>query len=363
MNHHDIVTFLKLYLPLLIIIGTSIAMGFVLHYMAYRSFGKYFSQKPNSIFYNFFNQMRGPLSLILPLLFITIATSFLDLSRAANIIGLIVKLLVITATSWSLIKLIDYSDTWVIAKQRENFNRVAAKFYLLKKLVKIIVIFLAISFFLMNFEGVKEVGRGLILSASVVGGIILFAAQGILSNIISGFQLTFTRPLNIGDELLINGEFGTVEEVTLTNVVVKIWDLRRLVVPSSYFIDKPYENWTHPTRDLIGIVFLYTDYNVEIEKLRIELQLILHTTPLWDGKVGKIEVTDLTERAMQSRILASARNAGDVWQLRCYVREKLVEYLYKNFPQSLPKMHADIHVDEETALHVVNKQMSQEGKI
>lgn len=358
MTRLEFIDFLKLYLPFVIAIGASIALGLATHYFAYRTFHKYFSQRPHGAFYNFFYQMKGPLALILSLLFINIATAVLDLSRTAAIIELIVKLLLIVMISWSILKLIDYSDNWVIAKQRENFNRIAAKFYLLKRVVKIIIVFLAISLFLTNFEAVRELGKGLLLSASVAGGIILFAAQGIFGNIISGFQLAFTQPLNIGDELFIRGEFGTVEEVSLTNVVVRLWDLRRLVVPSRYFIDNPYENWAHPNRDLIGTVFLYTDYNVEVEKLRTELQRILTTTPLWDGKVGKLEITDLTEKTMKSRILASARNADDTWKLRCYVREKLVDYLYKNFPQSLPKMYADIHIDEKTALQVANKYTS-----
>lgn len=358
MNHPEVIDFLKLYLPFVIAIGASIALGLAVHYFAYRAFNKYFSQRPHGAFYNFFYQMKGPLALISSLLFINIATAILDLSRTATIIELIIKLLLITVISWSLLKLIDYSDIWVIAKQRENFNRIAAKFYLLKRVIKIIIVFLAISLFLTNFEAVRELGKGLLLSASVAGGIILFAAQGIFGNVISGFQLAFTQPLNIGDELFIRGEFGTVEEVSLTNVVVRLWDLRRLVVPSRYFIDNPYENWAHPSRDLIGTVFLYTDYNVEVEKLRTELQRILTTTPLWDGKVGKLEITDLTERTMQSRILASARNADDTWKLRCYVREKLVDYLYKNFPQSLPKMYADIHIDEKAVMQVADKYTS-----
>lgn len=358
MNRLEIIDFLKLYLPFVIAIGTSIALGLVIYYFIHRVLRRYFAQRPRGALYSFFHHMKGPLALILPLIFINIATAILDLSRTAAIIELIIKLLLITVISWSLLKLIDYSDNWVIAKQRENFNRIAAKFYLLKRLAKIIIVFLAISLFLTNFEAVRELGKGLLLSASVIGGIILFAAQGIFGNVISGFQLAFTKPLNIGDDLLIKGEFGTVEEVGLTNVVIKLWDLRRLVVPSRYFIDNPYENWTHPTQDLIGTIFLYTDYNVEIEKIRDELQRILHTTPLWDNKVGKLEVTDLTERTMQSRILVSARNSGDVWKLRCYVREKLIDYLYKNFPQSLPKMYADIHIDEKAVMQVADKYTS-----
>jgi small-conductance mechanosensitive channel len=271
MNQQTTLEFLKLYLPFVIAIGSSIALGVVIYYLIYRALHQYFAQRPQGALYNFFHHMKGPLALILPLIFINTATAILDLSRTAAIIELIIKLLLITVISWSLLKLIDYSDIWVITKQRENFNRIAARFYLLKRVAKIIITFLAVSLFLTNFEAVRELGKGLLLSASVAGGIILFAAQGIFGNIISGFQLAFTQPLNIGDELFIKGEFGTVEEVSLTNVVVRLWDLRRLVVPSRYFIDNPYENWAHPNRDLIGTVFLYTDYNVEIEKVRAEL--------------------------------------------------------------------------------------------
>lgn len=339
--------FLKLYLPLFIVLVGSILSAFALHYFLYYLLNKRFSKKSDSFLYTFFKKMHGPLVLIFPLLLISIATSILDFDRVANAVGLLVKLLTISAIGWSLIELIDYSDNWVINRNRENFNRIAVKFYLLKKIAKIIIIFLAIAFFLVNFESVKELGRGLLLSATVAGGIILFAAQGIFGNIISGFQLTFTRPLNIGDDLTVNGEFGTVEEVTLTNVVVKLWDSRRLIVPSSYFMDKPYENWSYPSQDLLGTVFLYTDYNVEVERIREELQRVLATTSLWDDRVGKLEVTDLTERNMQLRVLVSARNSNDIWQLRCYVREALVDFLYKHCHQSLPKMYAAIDVNSQ----------------
>jgi len=142
--------------------------------------------------------------------------------------------------------------------------------------------------------------------------------------------------------VIVEGEWGRIEEITLTYVVVKIWDLRRLIVPVGYFLEKPFQNWTRTEADLLGTVFIETDYGVPVEALRAELDRILDGNPRWDGKAKGIVVTDARERTVQVRALVSAANASDVWDLRCEVREKLIAFLRERYPDSLPRLRADL---------------------
>ena len=192
------------------------------------------------------------------------------------------------------------------------------------------------------FDNLKKISVGLFASAGIAGIVIGFAAQKPLSNLISGLLIAFTQPIRIDDAVVVEGEWGWIEEINLTYVVVRIWDKRRLVLPISYFIEKPFQNWTRTSADIMGTVFLYTDYGVPIEKLRTELSKILKKTKLWDGKVNIIQVTEAKERCIELRILVSAKNSSEAWNLRCLVREKLIEYIKKNYPESFPFTRAKI---------------------
>jgi hypothetical protein len=145
------------------------------------------------------------------------------------------------------------------------------------------------------------------------------------------------------DAVIVEGEWGWIEEITTTFVVVRIWDLRRLVVPISYFIEKPFQNWTRRSADLLGTVFLYTDYSIPVEDVRQELQRVLASSNMWDGKVWGLQVSNASEHTLELRCLMSATNSSIAWDLRCLVREQLVQFLQKNYPQSLPRTRAEIH--------------------
>lgn len=201
---------------------------------------------------------------------------------------------------------------------------------------------------MLTFENVRRLGAGLLTSAGIAGIIIGFAAQRSLANLLAGFQIAFTQPIRIDDVLIVENEWGKVEEITLTYVVVRIWDQRRLVLPIHYFIETPFQNWTRTTSELIGTVFIYTDYTLPLEPLREELNRILESSPLWDKRVSVLQVTNATERTMELRALVSARNAPDAWDLRCYVREKMIEFVKANYPECLPKTRASLVNDKGT---------------
>jgi small-conductance mechanosensitive channel len=206
----------------------------------------------------------------------------------------------------------------------------------------VIVALLALAFILFQFDEVRELGMGLLTSAGVAGIIIGLAAQKSIANLLAGFQIAFTQPIRIDDVVIVEGEWGRIEEITLTYVIVRIWDERRLVVPLRYFIEKAFQNWTRKTAQLLGTVYLYVDYRLPIDSLRKELDRLLEENDLWDGRVSKIQVTDSKQDNVEIRALMSAANAGDAWDLRCEIREQLIAFIQKEYPDSLPRMRIEL---------------------
>jgi hypothetical protein len=198
----------------------------------------------------------------------------------------------------------------------------------------------------MTFPAIRHIGESLLASAGLAALIAGFAARSTLTNLAAGIQIAFTQPIRLGDAVIVEGEYGWIEEINITYVVMRIWDLRRLVIPISYFSEKPFQNWTRNTADLLGTVFLYTDYSLPVDPVRKELQRILESTKLWDGKVWGLQVTNATDRTMELRALMSASDSSTAWDLRCYVREKLILFLQQQFPQCLPKTRAELNQAE-----------------
>ncbi len=209
-----------------------------------------------------------------------------------------------------------------------------------------IIIVLTAALVLVTFDSVRQLGAGLLASAGIAGIVIGFAAQRSIATLLACIQIAMTQPIRVDDVVIVEGEWGRIEEITLTYVVVKIWDLRRLVVPITYFIEKPFQNWTRVSADILGTVFLYLDYSVPLDALRTEFKRVLDTSPLFDGKVHNIQVTDASEKTMTVRMLMSARNASDAWDLRCMVRESIIRFVQENYPSALPRFKAEV----ETAL-------------
>jgi small-conductance mechanosensitive channel len=182
--------------------------------------------------------------------------------------------------------------------------------------------------------------------AAVVAGL---AARTTLSSLFAGVQIALTQPIRLDDVVVVEGEWGWIEEITTTYVIVRVWDLRLLVVPLSYFIEKPFQNWTRRTADLLGTVFVYVDYSVPVNELRQELLDILRKSGMWDGRTWGLQVTNASDRTIELRALMSAPNGPKAWDLRCHVREKLIEFLQRQYPQSLPRVRAEL--ESSTAIH------------
>ena len=209
---------------------------------------------------------------------------------------------------------------------------------LLRRVAVIVVGFLTFSAALMTIPAVREYGVSLFASAGVAGLVVGLAARPVLSNLLAGIQIAVTQPIRIEDSVVVEGEFGSVEEITTSFVVIRLWDLRRMVVPLSYFIEKPFQNWTRESQSLIGVVLLYVDYSIPVDAVRERFLDLVRNSPLWDGKTVALQVTNVTKDSVELRGLASAEDAGRAFDLRCELREKMISWLQGTYPGSLPQV-------------------------
>ncbi|WP_240773458.1 mechanosensitive ion channel family protein [Pontibacter sp. SGAir0037] len=289
------------------------------------------------------------MSVFLPLLFASFAVTITSMPDhvQANF-KRVFELLNIGVFGWLMIKLTSVvEDIIQINYQLSKADNIRERKLLtqlgfLKKLIIVLIGFMTISLILLSFDPVRRLGTGLLTSAGIAGIVVGLAAQQSIANLLAGLQLAFSQPIRIDDVLVLEGEFGRVEEITLTYVVLRIWDQRRMVLPLKYFIEKPFQNWTRSSSEILGTVYLYTDYTIPVDALREELNRILAATDLWDGKVAGLQVTDSKERTLELRVLVSAVSSGIAWDLRCLVREKLVTFIQQNYPNSLPKVRTEL---------------------
>ena len=207
----------------------------------------------------------------------------------------------------------------------------------LLRALDVMIALVTIGFALMTFDAVRQFGVTLFASAGVAGIIAGLASRPVLTNFLAGVQIAVAQPIRIDDAIIVENEWGNVEEITFTYVVVRLWDWRRMVVPLSYFIEKPFQNWTRIGGELIGTVLLYVDPTAPVQKIREKLTEIAAQSKLWNGKVVNLQVTDCNETTIQLRALVSANSAGAVWDLRCEVREKLIDFLQREHPSALPR--------------------------
>ena len=203
------------------------------------------------------------------------------------------------------------------------------------------VLVTGLAFILMTFPRARQLGASLLASAGVAGLIVGIAARSVFSNLLAGLQIALAQPIRIDDVLIVEGEWGRVEEITATYVVLKIWDERSLIVPLGWFIEHPFQNWTRRSADILGTVLLWVDYTLPVEAVRKEAQRLCEASPHWDRRVCAVQVTEATERAMQLRVLVSSSASGPNFDLRCELREALIDFIQREFPQGFPRVRAD----------------------
>lgn len=304
------------------------------------------ARRGSYVLLTFLRHLKRPLYFLIPTLVITIFTPILELRGPVAIVGNLIQAALIVFFTWLVLELIWISEAVFnercskgVSSSRVRTLKTQTRF--ISRLLVMIVLVVMVAVFLMTFQNAKRLGMGLLTSAGIMSVILGLAAQKTLGGVLAGFQIAFNRKLRIDDGVMVEGQWGQVEEISLTHVVVKLLDNRRLVMPINYFMEKPYQNWTLSSSEILCEVMLHVDYGANIEALRHELERILQNNVLWDRKVKTVQVTDTTDKCMIVRVTLSARTAQEVSELCCEVREKLMHYLYHNDPKMLPKIRSE----------------------
>ncbi|MGR3782602.1 MAG: mechanosensitive ion channel family protein [Albimonas sp.] len=261
-----------------------------------------------------------------------------------------ISIMLIVLVGWALMSTVSHTADrslrrWMGADE-ENVearkNRTQIRVF--RQVTNIMVFMITAGACLLTFDGVREYGAGLFASAGVAGIVAAVAARPVLANIFAGLQIAITQPMRIDDVVIVEGEWGWIEEITATYVVVRIWDWRRLVLPISYFIEKPFENWTRESGAIIGSVVLHVDYAAPFEALREKFDEVVRASPWWDGQVSVFQVIGASERTVEVRALMSARSSPRAWELRCEVREKVLAWMRDTHPEALPRERGDLRL-------------------
>jgi small-conductance mechanosensitive channel len=303
--------------------------------------------------FSLFSRMRGVTQLALIIIFISAALSVAPFSPAVTaLLGRLMLIATIFLIGWSAITALNLgADLYLRRFNLEAADNLLARKHftqvrVLLRTAYVLVLVVTVAAMLMTFGAVRQYGVSLFASAGVAGIVAGLAARPVLTNIFAGIQLAMTQPIRIDDAVIVENEWGVIEEITATYVVVRVWDWRRLVVPLSYFIEKPFQNWTREGSALIGSAFFYLDYSAPVDAIRSKLDEIVRESKNWNGQVVNLQVTDAKERTIELRAIMSANNAGQTFDLRCEVREKMIDFLKKTYPQALPRERVDMQVED-----------------
>lgn len=336
-------------LSLLVIVG-----GFVVSIWLFKLIKRILRNHKNPAYRKIASIIQYPFKIFIILIALSILKSQLELVEDIDLHQFFYLLFLGVAT-WLIVAVVKSVKHILLSGfDLENADNLKARkihtqVRVLERIVIFLVIFISFSLALLSFDPIKEIGVSLLASAGIAGIILGFAAQKSISMLLAGFQIAMTQPIRLDDVVIVEGEWGKVEEITLTYVVVAIWDKRRLIVPVNYFIEKPFQNWTRQTAEIIGSVFIYVDYGFPVDKLRAFMDEALKKNPFWDGKVNVLQVTDCTPQSMELRALASAKDSSSAWDLRVQMREDLIGFIRENFPDYLPRSR--MWIDPESGMN------------
>jgi small-conductance mechanosensitive channel len=330
----------------------AILTGLLLKLIISRSFSYYARISGYFLIKSIVRRLQKVMFFFLPVLMLNLSRPFMRIEPSYNEpVNKILEILFTILFAIILIQIIkifeDYFYYLYDFNKDDNLKerKIRTQLQFVRKIIISLIVLITAGLILLSFESMRRLGAGLLTGVGIGGIIIGFAAQKSLGNLLAGFQIAFTQPIRIDDVLVVEGEWGRVEEINLTYVVLKIWDQRRLILPINYFIEKPFQNWTRVTAELIGAVHLYLDYTAPIDQLRAELNQLLEANRFWDRRVMALQVTDARENSIEVRALVSGKNSSDVFDLRCQVREGLINFIQKNYPECLPKTRAELDSD------------------
>jgi small-conductance mechanosensitive channel len=299
---------------------------------------------PVPLFDSALHELRAPALVLVPTFTAGIAMAFVDIGPGLQAwIRHALGLVTIAGIAWGVVRLFDIWRDMLSRRFRldvaDNLHarQVHTQIQVIRRIALVLVTVVAAGVMLMTFPQVRAIGTTLFASAGVAGLMVGLAARPAVTNLLAGLQVALTEPIRLDDVVVVEGEWGRIEEIRTSYVVVRIWDLRRLILPLSYFIEKPFENWTRRSANLLGTVMIYVDYEIDVDAVREELQRILKGSGMWDEQVQALQVTDATPQTLELRALMSAANSDDLWNLRCLVREKLVVFVREHQPAALPR--------------------------
>jgi small-conductance mechanosensitive channel len=293
-----------------------------------------------------------PMAFLLPMLMLSFALESTPLEqRALTDLQHLLHIGMIGCVTWLLVRGAAALEAAILRSYpievADNLaaRRIQTQTRVLARVAMGTIILLGTSVVLLTFPAVRQIGTTLLASAGIIGLVAGIAAKPVFGNLIAGLQIALTQPIRLDDVVIVEGEWGRIEEIGSSYVVVRIWDERRMVVPLTWFIENPFQNWTRSSADLLGTAFLWLDYRTPMPQLRAELERICKSEPLWDGRVCVTQVTETSESTIQVRLLVSARNSGDAFDLRCIVRERMIDFLTREHPYALPRIRAEIASD------------------
>jgi len=317
----------------------SLVLGLLLFWIIFKLLNVLQKKYPAVFREQIIEQLKLPTKFLLPLLFTHASFSLLGISSFWQ---KVLETLIIINSTWLIIAFLEgieqvLRDQFYIDENNADDRDVLTQIKYLKRIIYMFIGLLSLAIILYNIPAAREIGNKLFASAGIVGIIVGIAAQKPIGNLITGFQVAFSNTIKINDQVVIEGEYGVVEDITLTNVIVKVWDYRRLILPMSHFNDHSFFNRTYESDELISSVFFYVDYTFPVIKLREQLNQLLIDNKFWDGNVAALVVTNMDRETMELRATFSSKDSADAWNLSCQIREKLVEYIQQNYPESLPQ--------------------------
>jgi small-conductance mechanosensitive channel len=340
----------------LVMVCTAIALSFAVRTVLFAFLNRAARRDPDRLKSSIIRHTRTMSWWIFPLLALVAALQVAPLPEDfVRPLQHVVGLGLMASVAWLAIMISEVVSDMVAARYRMDVadnllaRKVQTQLRVLHRVIIVVVMVVTLALMLMTFPAIRQIGTSLLASAGLAGLIVGMAMRPTLSSLMAGIQIALTQPIRIDDAVVVEGEWGWIEDIGSTYVVVRIWDLRRLVLPLSYFIEHPFQNWTRNSADLLGSVFLWVDYTAPVEELRRELSRILKSTDKWKGGVNSLQVSDATERTIQLRALMDARDSSSAWDLRCYVREKLVEFLRERYPQCLPRIRGELGVESHNS--------------
>ncbi|PXV60369.1 Small-conductance mechanosensitive channel [Dyella jiangningensis] len=337
-------------------VAVALVVSVVLRALAYAVLRHLAKRRPLAA--DLLGRASAPMEWLIPLLILVASLRVLpdaDVLPPFVLVQHVLLIALMVALTWLALRCLGTLELAAIRKYpldvADNLaaRRMITQVRVLRRTADVLVLLLGASAILLTIPGVRQLGTSLLASAGVAGLALGIAAKPVLSNLIAGLQIAVTQPIRLDDVVIIQGEWGRIEEITGSYVVVRIWDERRMVVPLSWFMENPFQNWTRTSAQLLGTVFLWMDYGVPTQPLREELGRLCREAAEWDGRVCVLQVTDANERAVQLRALVSSTDSGRNFDLRCKVREGLITFIKAHYPEALPRLRAELEGSGQAA--------------